>query len=142
MAPPPRPVAEVVWKVHRALYTKTRGRIGHHFLGMTTLLLTTKGRKTGQQRSTALMYLEDGPGLAVVASNLGSDKPPAWWLNLKAMPAAEIRIGPERRVVRGRETTDDERERLWPRFVDLYPDYAEYERMTDRRIPIVMLEPA
>lgn len=142
MTPPPRPVAEVVWKVHRALYTKTRGRIGHHFLGMTTLLLTTTGRKSGQPRSTALMYLEDGPALAVVGSNLGSDKPPAWWLNLQANPEAEVLLGPERRRVRGREASSQERARLWPRFVEMYADYQAYERSTSRPIPIVLLEAA
>lgn len=142
MTPPPRPVAELVWKVHRKLYTGTRGRVGHHFLGMTTLLLTTLGRKSGQPRSTALMYLHDGPALAVVASNLGSDRPPAWWLNLQANPVAEVRLGPERRRVRAREATAEERAALWPRFVDLYADYAAYERATSRTIPIALLEAA
>ncbi|WP_372791438.1 nitroreductase family deazaflavin-dependent oxidoreductase [Paraconexibacter sp.] len=140
MAPPPRPVAEIIWKIHRKLYTGTRGRFGHRFLGMTTILLTTKGRKSGEPRSTALMYLEDGPALAVVASNLGSDRPPAWWLNLQAHPLAEVRIGPQRRRVRGREATEEERAALWPRFVDMYADYEAYERATSRHIPIVLLE--
>lgn len=142
MAPPPRPVAEVVWSIHRKLYSRTRGRIGHHFLGMTTLLLTTIGRKSGEPRPTALMYLQHGPALAVVASNLGSDRPPAWWLNLQANPIAQVRLGPEQRRVTGREATPEERAELWPRFVDMYGDYAAYEKATDRHIPIVLLEPA
>lgn len=142
MAPPPRPVAEAVWKIHRTLYTRSRGRVGHHFLGMTTLLLTTIGRKSGEPRSTALMYLQDGPALAVVASNLGSDKPPAWWLNLKSNPVARVRLGAETRRVQGREATEEERAGLWPRFVDMYADYAAYEQATSRKIPIVLLEPA
>lgn len=142
MTPPPRPVAQVVWKIHRTLYTRTRGRVGHHFLGMTTLLLTTRGRKSGEPRPTALMYLEDGPALAVVASNLGSDRPPAWWLNLQATPEAEVLIGPQRRRVTGREASEEERARLWPRFVAMYADYAAYEAATSRRIPIVFLESA
>jgi deazaflavin-dependent oxidoreductase (nitroreductase family) len=88
------------------------------------------------------MYLEDGPALAVVASNLGSDRPPAWWLNLQARPEAHVRLGPEVRRVRAREATADERAALWPRFVELYSDYAVYERSTDRPIPIVLLEAA
>lgn len=142
MAPPPRPVAEVIWSIHRKLYSATRGRFGRRFLGMTTLLLTTKGRKSGQPRSTPLMYLEEGPALAVVASNLGSDKPPAWWLNLQANPEASVRLGPERRRVRGREATPQERAGLWPRFVEMYSDYEEYEKATSREIPIVLLEGA
>ncbi|HYF27281.1 MAG TPA: nitroreductase family deazaflavin-dependent oxidoreductase [Baekduia sp.] len=142
MAPPPRPVAEVVWAIHRKLYGATRGRIGHHFLGMRSLLLTTRGRKSGQLRSTALMYQEDGPALAVVASNLGSDRPPAWWLNLQANPVAEVRLGTERRRIRAREAAPDERDRLWERFVEMYADYEAYESSTSRRIPIVLLEPA
>ena len=141
MAPPPRPVAEAIWKVHRKLYTATRGRFGQHFLGMRTLLLTTRGRRSGEPRPTALMYLEEGPGFSVVASNLGSDRPPAWWLNLQAEPRAHVRIGPESRPVRGREASPDERERLWPRFVEMYADYAVYEQSTSRPIPIVVLEP-
>lgn len=142
MAPPPRPVAEVIWKIHRALYTSTRGRIGHHFLGMRTLLLTTRGRKSGEPRPTALMYQEYGPSLAVVASNLGSDRPPAWWLNLQARPEAEVRLGTERRLVRAREADPAERARLWARFVEMYDDYEVYESATSRPIPIVLLEPA
>ncbi|MGE4426623.1 MAG: nitroreductase/quinone reductase family protein [Solirubrobacteraceae bacterium] len=140
MTPPPRPVAKVVWKIHRKLYAGTRGRLGRRFLGMTTLLLTTRGRKSGEPRSTALMYREEGPALAVVASNLGSDRPPAWWLNLQADPVGDVRVGPERRQVRARQATPEERDEMWPRFVEMYSDYAEYERMTDRPIPIVLLE--
>jgi len=142
MAPPPRPVAKIFWKIHRTLYASTRGRIGHHFMGFTTLLLTTRGRKSGEPRPTALTYLEDGRDLVVVASNLGSDRPPGWWLNLQANPDAEVRLGTDRRRVRGREAGPQERERLWQRFVEHDSDYATYETMTSRPIPIVVLEPA
>ena len=138
---PPRRVAEVMWSLHRQLYRRSGGRVGERMGSLRTLLLTTTGRKSGQPRSTPLIYLEDGENVAVVASNLGSERPPAWWLNLQARPEAEARFGRKVRRVRGREATPEEHERLWPRFVKAYSDYEEYTRRTSRKIPIVILEP-
>jgi deazaflavin-dependent oxidoreductase (nitroreductase family) len=105
------------------------------------LWLTTVGRTSGIERTNALYYLEDGPSLVVVASNVGLDTDPAWWLNLQANPETIARTGRTVHRVRAREATPDERDRLWPRLVRLYPDYAAYARKTDRPIPIVILEP-
>jgi deazaflavin-dependent oxidoreductase (nitroreductase family) len=110
--------------------------------GRDCLLLTTKGRKSGEPRSTALLYLEDGDRLVVVASNLGSDHAPAWWLNLEANPDAEVAIGTEERRVRAREANEEERAALWPRLVEYYGGYDAYREDTDRHIPVVVLEPA
>ena len=138
---PPRRIAATFWAAHRFVYSRTG--IGHRVPGLgRCLLLTTKGRKSGQPRSTGLLYLRDGANVVVVGSNLASDKPPAWWLNLQAEPNAEIRIGRERRRVRAREATEEERARVWPRLVDMYSDFEEYTRRTDRHIPVVLLEPA
>jgi deazaflavin-dependent oxidoreductase (nitroreductase family) len=138
---PPRRVAAAFWAVHRFVYSRTG--MGHRVPGLgRCLLLTTTGRKSGQPRSTGLLYLEDGADIVVVASNLASDRPPAWWLNLQAEPSAEIRVGRERRRVRAREATPEEHDRLWPRLVEKYADFDEYTQRTDRHIPVVLLEPA
>jgi deazaflavin-dependent oxidoreductase (nitroreductase family) len=140
---PPRPVAAAFWSAHRFVYTRTGGRVGHKVPGLgRCLMLTTTGRKSGQERSTALLYLEDGDRMVVVASNLGSDKPPAWWLNLQSEPRGRVRLGRRVRAMRGREATPEEREPLWQRLVKMYPDYGEYPKITDRPIPVVLLEPA
>ena len=144
MAPPPRPLAEAFWALHRLVYRASGGRVGKGLFGRRrpSLLLVTRGRRSGEPRATPLMYLEQGDGFVVAASNLGAERPPAWWLNLEAHPEAEVRIGRERRRVRARETEGEERERLWKRLVDHYSDYAVYDERTDRHIPVVVLEPA
>jgi deazaflavin-dependent oxidoreductase (nitroreductase family) len=138
--PPPRPVAEVFWSLHRFLYRRS-GRVGKRFGGMTTLLLITRGRKSGKERRTPLQYVEDGGRLAVVAANLGSDRPPAWWLNLQAEPKAGIRIGEDEHAVAGRAATPGEESELWPRFLEISPDYDRYKADLSREIPVVLLEP-
>jgi F420H(2)-dependent quinone reductase len=104
------------------------------------LLLTTTGRKTGKRRTSPLLYLRDGDMLAVVASEGGAPRHPAWYLNLAANPAVEVEIGRTREPRRARDASEDERARLWPRFVEMYAGYAAYERRTSRRIPVVLLE--
>src|SRR5439155_5788892 len=108
---------------------------------MDALLLTTKGRKTGERRDVALNYIRDGDSHVVVASYAGEDRDPAWWRNLRANPEAEIRVGGRRVRVRAREAQGSERERLWARLVENDPAYAEYQQRTTRRLPVVVLEP-
>jgi F420H(2)-dependent quinone reductase len=106
------------------------------------LLLHHRGRKSGQERVTPLMYLDDGDDVVIVASRAGSNQHPAWWLNLRDAGEAEIQVGSERRRVRPRVAEGEERAALWPRLVELYPSYGVYEQRTDRRIPVIVLEPA
>jgi deazaflavin-dependent oxidoreductase (nitroreductase family) len=108
---------------------------------MEALLLTTKGRKSGERRDVALNYLRDGDSYIVVASYAGEDRDPAWWRNLKANPDAELRVGGRRIWVRAREAEGPERERLWARMVATDPAYAEYQGRTKRRLAVVVLEP-
>ena len=136
-----RRFARVFWNVHRFLYRRSGGRIGRRLLRQPTLLLTTTGWRSGQPRQTPLFYLEDGDRLVVVASNLGSDRDPAWWLNLRAHPEAEAWLGSERRRVRARRASPEEAASLWPRLDALYSGYAGYRRQTAREIPVVILEP-
>lgn len=108
---------------------------------MRTLYLHTTGRRTGKPRRTPLYYVEDGDGRAVITSNAGRDREPAWWLNLQAEPNAEVEIGKRWYPVRARRSTVAEHERLWPRFVAGLRDYEAYRRRTSREIVIVILEP-
>jgi deazaflavin-dependent oxidoreductase (nitroreductase family) len=110
-------------------------------VGCPVLLLTTTGRRTGQQRTAPLLYLEDEENMVVVASNGGAPKHPAWWLNLKTNPEAMVEIGNRKLRVRAEEASPEERERLWPRLVEMYPSYESYRHRTDREIPVVVLKP-
>jgi len=105
------------------------------------VLLHLVGRKTGKPRPTPVLYLKDAEDVVIVASFYGSAEHPAWFRNLMAAPECDIRIGRRRYRVRARTATPGERERLWPRLVDFYPDYAVYQSRTDREIPIVILSP-
>ncbi len=108
-----------------------------------TLLLTTKGRKSGEPRSLPLIYGEAGEGYVVIASKGGMPNHPIWFLNLEAEPRCELMVGPKQVFARARVAEGEERERLWKRMAALYPPYEEYqERAGARRIPVVVLEPA
>ncbi len=135
------PFWKLTGRVHTALYRATGGRIGHSAGRITNLLLTTKGRKSGAPRTVALAYLADGDRFVVVASNGGSDRHPAWWLNLRADPRATVEVGDRTVEVTAREATEEERARLWPELCAVNPFYSRYERITARRIPLVILEP-
>ena len=110
---------------------------------MRTLHLHTTGRRTGTPRRTPLYYVEDGPNVAVITSNAGRDREPAWWLNLQAASKgeAEVEIRKGTRGVRARRATPAEYDRLWPQFVAGLRNYEAYRRRTDREIVIVVLEP-
>ena len=130
----------LVTRIHRFVYLKSGGRLGHHMGGQPMLLLHTVGRKSGKERITPLLYVPDGERWLLVASNAGDDRPPAWWLNARAAGAAEIQVGTERRQVKVREASPEERPALWQKACAQYPNYAEYEKRTTRPIPVVILE--
>ena len=131
---------KVVWAVHRWLYRVSGGRIGTRMNGFEILMLTTRGRRSGEPRSVALQSLEHGSGWAVIGSFAGEDRHPSWWINLQAQPMAEVQIGPSKARVRAREADGEEREALWARFVAIEPGYDEYVERTTRVIPVVVLE--
>lgn len=124
---------------HMTLYRATGGVIGHWLGAQRTLLLTTTGRKSGQSRTQPLSYFALDGALALVASNWGSDAPPAWYLNLTAQPSAYVRLKGEVFPVAASVATAEERARLWPRVVAGNPQYARYQAGTPREIPIVLL---
>ncbi len=105
-------------------------------------MLEHVGRKSGTTFTTPLLYLDDPPNVVVVASTGGMRKNPQWYANLMAHPDTRVDLLKEPgRLVRARQADDDERARLWPMLVDLYSDFAKYEAWTDRKIPVVILEP-
>lgn len=128
-------------RLHTRLYRATGGRIGHNAGQITNLLLTTLGRKTGELRTVPLAYLQDGDSYVVVASNGGADRHPAWWLNLQKEPNATIEIGKRKVAVQARLAGAQERARLWPKLIKFNPFYSRYEQITDRTIPVVILQP-
>ncbi len=132
----------VATKLHTFVYRVTGGRLGGRMVGAPVLLLTTTGRKTGKQRTSPLLYLEDGENLVIVASNGGAPRHPTWWLNLRAVPEASVEIGNRKLRVRAEEASPEEKERLWTRLVAMYGPYESYRRRTDRDIPVVILRPA
>lgn len=132
---------KLISRVHTGLYRITRGLIGHRAAGLASLLLTTTGRRSGARRTVALTYVPDGDDYVVVASNGGSDRHPAWWLNLQARPDAIVQVGASRIPVVARAADLDERRRLWPMLTASNPFYARYELLTARAIPVVVLRP-
>ena len=130
----------LITAIHRFVYRVSGGRIGRKLGGVSTLLLSNVGRKTGRERITPLLYVEDEAGLIVVASNAGDDRPPAWWLNLKSHPETEVQVGRDRCRVRARRATDEETPRLWLKLEAEYRHFTGYRRRANREIPIVVLE--
>lgn len=128
-------------KLHAYLFRATGGKVGGRLVGSPVLLLVTTGRKSGLQRTTPLLYLDDGDRRVIVASNGGAAKHPVWWLNLRADPEATVEIGGRKTRVRATESQGEERARLWKRLVRMYPSYENYQRKTDREIPVILLEP-
>ena len=131
---------KVFWRIHLRLYLWSSGRIGHTLRGLPVLILRTRGKKTGILRTNALMYLPHGKDFAVIASNLGEDNDPAWWINLKAQGEASVQVGKEHYTVRAREAIGDERETIWKAMTNVNSDYEQYRTWTSRHIPVVVLE--
>ena len=128
--------------LHVELYRHTRGLIGHRVpLVPPMLLLDHVGARSGKPRTSALAYVRDGDSYVVIASKGGHPRNPGWFHNLRAHPDTTIQVGAARRTVRARVATPEERERLWPRAVEVWGPYESYQRRTKRQIPLVILEP-
>ena len=138
--PTDSPVGWVAQHIHR--YVETDGADGHDWRGYPTLLLTTTGRTTGQRRRTALIYIMDDTTPVIVASQGGAPTHPSWYRNLVAHPLVEVQIRADRFTARARTASPEDRQRLWPLVVSVYPPYDEYQQKTDREIPLVLLERA
>jgi len=125
---------------HIQEYVETDGEKGHEWRGVPTLLLTTRGRKTGKLRRTALIFGKDGDNYLLVASNGGSQTHPLWYRNLDADPNVELQVGAEKFSARARTADDSEKPRLWKIMADLFPRYDLYQEKAEREIPLIILE--
>ncbi|MBQ0865997.1 nitroreductase family deazaflavin-dependent oxidoreductase [Streptomyces smyrnaeus] len=123
------------------LYERSGGTEGTTMRGMPVVVLTTKGARSGKVRKTPLMRVEHDGKYAVVASLGGAPTHPVWYHNVVADPRVELQDGPVRQDMTAREVTGEEKAVWWKRAVEAYPDYADYQRKTDREIPVFVLEP-
>ena len=140
-----RAVRTAAWngftRAHTATYRLSRGRILGSVRGAPILLLNHVGRKSGEWRTSPLVYLPDGDDMVIVASRGGSRNHPAWFLNLREMDETTVEVDGQTKSVKVHVAGPKERQRLWPRVVELYSGYAAYQRRTDREIPLVVLSP-
>jgi deazaflavin-dependent oxidoreductase (nitroreductase family) len=130
-----------IGRLNVPVYRATRGRLMNTVGTAPVMLLTTTGRKSGQERTAPVLYLRDGDRLVVVGSNAGNAKPPAWALNLRANPDARAQVGGRRWPVRARVADGPERADLWKRVNDLYEGFDDYAERASRDIAVFVLEP-
>jgi deazaflavin-dependent oxidoreductase (nitroreductase family) len=126
---------------HIRTYLESDGRRGHRWSGVHTLLLTTRGRKTGKKRRTALIYGRDRDRYLVVGSNGGAAKHPQWYLNLVEDPRVDVQVGAEKFSALAHTATPEEKPGPWQRMASIWPEYEKYQQRTTREIPVVIIEP-
>jgi deazaflavin-dependent oxidoreductase (nitroreductase family) len=126
-------------RLHAWLWKLCGGKLDNAFGKLPFMMLTTTGRKTGLRRTTPVLYLQDGTGVIVVASFGGNDMHPAWYLNLEQFPEAEVIVKGEHRRVLARKLSPEEKKVIWPRLVQLYPQFETYRHRTRREIPLMRL---
>jgi len=127
-------------KQHVERYRATDGKEGHHWNDTQTLLLTTKGRSSGEPRVAPLIYDLHRGDYVVVASKGGAPEHPAWFLNIESDPEVEVQVWGDKFNAHARTATPEEREKIWSKMVAEWPDYENYQKKTDREIPLVILE--
>lgn len=127
---------------HVKAYQETQGETGYIWNEAPILLLTTKGHRSGQLRTTPLIFVHDGERLAIVASKGGAPEHPDWYLNLDAEPHVRVQVKGDVFDAVARTAEGAERDRLWNEAVKVWPQYADYQTLTDRKIPVVVLERA
>ncbi len=123
-------------------YEGSGGTKGTTIHGLPVVVLTTRGAKSGKIRKSPLMRVEHDGAYAVVASMGGAPRHPVWYHNVVADPRVELQDGPVRQDMTAREVTGEEKALWWGRAVEAYPDYTDYQKKTDRQIPVFVLEPA
>ena len=141
---PPRWFVRLAWSVHRTLYRLTAGRVGlwrPRRDGWGAMRVTTTGRRTGRPRSVIVGYFEDGPNLVTMAMNGWGAGEPAWWLNLRAHPEAEVRVVGGRRLVRAHAASGAERARLWARWREIDRNLDAYAALRPTETTVVVFEP-
>lgn len=136
-------VMKVMAPLNTWIYRTSRGRIGARFPGGAPIcILTTTGRRSGRPRTVPLLFMRDGDDIIVVASKGGMPHHPDWYLNVAANPEVEIEIGDHSERYVARTADAEERASLWPRLVEVYSSYDDYQARTDREIPVVICSPA
>jgi deazaflavin-dependent oxidoreductase (nitroreductase family) len=126
---------------HVKVYRETDGQTGYLWNGAPILLLTTTGRRSGELRTTPLIFGRDGDDYLVVASMGGMPRHPWWYMNLESHPEAEIQVKADAIPVEAHTAGADEKPRLWQIMREIWPNYDEYQSRTDREIPVVVLTP-
>ena len=159
MANPPKPLSPkqverlnapstgtaIKWmsRIQTWIFKKSGGRFGDKFLrGAAVGILTTMGRKSGEPRDSPLLYLQEGRRIVLVASQGGRATDPMWYLNLKTNPEVTFQTKGETLSLVARDATDAERDEYWPKLDAMYPDFVNYRSYTNRKIPIVICDPA
>ena len=135
------PDISLVGADHVRRYQETDGDVGYEWNGVSTLLLTTTGRRSGQPRTNALIFARDGEDYLIIASMGGAPNHPDWYLNLQDAPEAEIQVRGDHIPVVARTASPAEKPRLWKVMTDIWPNYDAYQSRTDRDIPLVVLTP-
>jgi len=125
---------------HIDRYRQTDGAEGHDWQGTTALLLTTVGRKSGKKRTSPLIYQKHGDAYVVVASKGGAEESPLWYHNLAENPEVEVQVLGDKFTARARTASPEEKPELWAVMARTWPAYDDYQRKTDREIPVVILE--
>jgi deazaflavin-dependent oxidoreductase (nitroreductase family) len=136
------PDISLLGEEHIRRYRETGGEVGYLWNGVPTLLLTTTGRRSGEPRTSALIFGRDGDDYLVVASMGGAPQHPSWYLNITANPDAQIQVKADHLAVIARTASDDEKPRLWQIVTEVWPNYDVYQSRTDRTIPVVVLSPS
>jgi deazaflavin-dependent oxidoreductase (nitroreductase family) len=132
----------VMSAVNTWIFRASGGRLGNRFMrGAPVCLLTTTGARSGERRTTPLIYLADGPRVVLVASKGGMSHSPGWYHNLVKHPECEVQIGAETRRMTSRRASAAEKAALWPKLVAIYRDYDDYQARTTRDIPVLILTP-
>ncbi|NGP04868.1 nitroreductase family deazaflavin-dependent oxidoreductase [Rhodococcus sp. 14C212] len=141
------PIIKWMSRANVAVYQATGGRIGGKWRvgsafpwGIPVCLLTTTGRRTGQQRTVPLLFLEDDERVVLVASQGGLPQHPLWFRNIQADPRVTVQVRSRVRQMTARVATPEERAQYWPRLVAMYADFDNYQSWTDRVIPVVVCE--
>jgi deazaflavin-dependent oxidoreductase (nitroreductase family) len=135
------PDLTLVGEEHVRRYLETDGEQGHLWNGVQTLVLTTTGRKSGEQRRSAMIYGKDGDAYVVIASQGGMPTHPNWYHNLCAHPQVHVQAGATKTAAIARTAEGAERDRLWKLMTSIWPNFDTYQTRTDRRIPVVVLDP-
>lgn len=135
-----RDSSELFGAEHTRQYRETDGEYGHDWRGTSCLLLTTKGRKSGEERTLPLIYGKASDAYLIVASKAGADEPPEWFKNLEAEPEVEVQVLADVFRARARVASPEEKPEMWATMVAEWPDYDTYQSKTSREIPVVVLE--